>query len=99
MKHVVPAALAVLALTAQGAAALGQKECALQAGLVMAVVQARTSGDDSATASRRVQTGLDGATQKYATIVPAVVDWVYALPQDKLGPDVGESWAQACIAQ
>ncbi len=99
MKNVVPVALAVVALTAQAALALGQKECGLQAGLVMAVVQARTSGDDSATASRRVEAALDGATQKYATIVPALVDWVYALPQDKLGADVGESWAQACLAQ
>ncbi len=99
MKFTMLTALAALTLTAQGALALGQKECDLQAGLVMQAVEARSAGADSGQAAQAVQSRLDGATQKYATIVPAVVDWVYTLPDSQLGAEVGDSWTAACLQQ
>ncbi len=99
MKLMMLTALAALTVTTQGALALGQKECAVQAGLVMQVVAARSAGAESGAATQSVQATLDDATQHYATIVPAVVDWVYALPQSQLGDEVGNSWTAACMQQ
>ncbi|SNR28040.1 hypothetical protein [Puniceibacterium sediminis] len=99
MKFTMLTALAAFTLTASGALALGQKECDLQGGLVMQVVEARKSGADNGAAAQLVQAGLDGEAQKYGAIVPAVVDWVYTLPEAQLGTAVGDSWVEGCLKQ
>ncbi|MGY9048972.1 hypothetical protein P775_18920 [Puniceibacterium antarcticum] len=99
MKFTMLTALAALTLTATGALALDKTECTLQAGLVMQAVGARSAGADNGAAKQQVEASLKGPSQKYAAIVPAVVDWVYTLPQDQLGAGVGDSWAQACLKQ
>ncbi|SLN73730.1 hypothetical protein ROJ8625_03974 [Roseivivax jejudonensis] len=75
------------------------EECAVQAAMVMAVVESRRSGAAPQDAVRDVQQGLEGDQAKYASVVPAVADWVYTLPEDQLGPDVGDSWTEACLAR
>ncbi|WP_386803931.1 hypothetical protein [Litorisediminicola beolgyonensis] len=74
-------------------------ECALQAEMVMAVVAERTGGASAGDAVGTVQAGLEGDVAKYASVVPAVADWVYSLPEKQLGDSVGTSWTEACMAR
>ncbi|WP_146585551.1 hypothetical protein [Puniceibacterium confluentis] len=97
MKFTMLAALVAATFTAESALALGAKECALQAGLVMQVVDARSAGAESEAALQQIQAGLNGETQKFATIVSVVVDWVYTLPDEQLGAAVGDAWTEGCL--
>lgn len=76
-----------------------EAECAVQTDVVMQVVAARSGGADAADATRGVAADLSGDAAKYASIVPALVDWVYTLPDDQLNDTVGQSWTEACLAQ
>ncbi|ETX27375.1 hypothetical protein [Roseivivax isoporae] len=76
-----------------------QAECAVQADMVMRVVESRAEGRDAPTTTSSVQGALSGEEAKYASVVPAVVEWVYTLPEDKLDESVGASWTEACLAQ
>ncbi|KMK66480.1 hypothetical protein [Puniceibacterium sp. IMCC21224] len=73
--------------------------CGDQAEMVMQVVAARQSGVAAVKAEQLVVDALDADTSAYAGVVPAVVAWVYTLPEDQLGDAVGESWSAACLAQ
>ena len=96
-------ATALIALTvvaAQPALALDKDaECGIQSTVVMSVVDARTGGQVAGDATMAVAEGLDAESEKYISVVPAIVEWVYSLPEDQLGPEVGESWATACKSQ
>ncbi|SFD45450.1 hypothetical protein [Roseivivax sediminis] len=89
------AAIVGPAATAQDKA----EECNLQADMVMAVVNSRGEGVGAEEAVETVQSNLSGPEAKYASVVPAVVDWVYTLPEDQLGDGVGQSWVEACLAR
>ncbi|MBO6868636.1 MAG: hypothetical protein VXZ18_07360 [Pseudomonadota bacterium] len=98
--HKTAAITAFFALTATSAFALDKDaECGIQADVVMSVVEARTGGQDADASVTAVAEGLDDQAQKYVSVVPAIVEWVYSLPEDQLGAEVGESWATACKAQ
>ncbi|SEL45883.1 hypothetical protein SAMN05444413_10997 [Roseivivax marinus] len=81
------------------ASAQNAEQCAVQADLVMEVVQSRGEGRSAAETVEAVQSNLEGPRAEYASVVPAIADWVYTLPEDQLGPGVGESWTEACKAR
>ncbi len=98
--HKTAATTAYFALIATSAFALDKDaECGIQANVVMSVVEARTGGQPADASVTAVAEGLEDEAQKYVSVVPAIVEWVYSLPEDQLGAEVGESWATACKAQ
>ena len=89
-------------LTAAAMPAVAQvsdAECRLQADVVMEVVAARQSGTAAEAAVPAVSGDLSGEQAKYQPVVPALVEWVYGLPEDAMGPEVGDAWVTACAGQ
>lgn len=74
-------------------------ECADQAGIVQSVVDTRLDGVRKAKALRQAKSDLTETTQTYETVLPAIVDWIYSLPEDQLTDQVGPTYAAACEAQ
>lgn len=98
MKILTSAALLGMMAAAPALAQDKAAECARQADMVMQVVAARQNGAKADRAEQQVVGGLDDGSKPYATVVPAVVQWVYSLPADQLGDAVGDSWITACLA-
>ena len=100
MKKVISAALVAGGLAASPAFAQSedkQADCQAQAEVVMQVVSGRADGADQAQTVEAVQSGLSADRATYAQVVPAIADWVYTLPEDQLGDEVGQSWIDACL--
>jgi hypothetical protein len=91
-----------MALCVTASAGLAQDkdaECATQAEVAMMLVSARADGASDGDAISSVSAALSQNAQKYASIVPAMADWIYSLPEDQLTEDVRTSWVAACVAQ
>ena len=92
-------AIAAIALSSLATPILAQdagSECGVQSDIVMQVVEARQSGDSRQAAQAEVSGELTGSAEKYVSVVPQISEWIYSLPEDQLGPKVGESWAAQC---
>ncbi len=85
-----------LGLAAPAFAQSGNDECALQADIVMRLVEARQDGSDAAGAQSAVAQDLSGDAEKYAETVPLMAEWIYSLDDAQLGPAIGEAWATQC---
>ncbi|MHA6324980.1 hypothetical protein [Roseivivax sp. CAU 1753] len=99
MRYALSAALVATLCGSLVTPALAQSddgECGLQAEIVMQVVTARQTGSDAGAALRTVAQDLTGPAEKYASVVPAIAEWVYSLPEEQLGTEVGESWRTQC---
>ncbi|QFS83852.1 hypothetical protein FIU97_13975 [Roseivivax sp. THAF40] len=95
MKYLTLATLC-LGLAGPALAQSGGDECGLQADIVMRVVEARQDGAEANAALNTVAGSLSGEAEKYMQVVPAIAEWVYSLPADQLGAEVGESWRAQC---
>ena len=101
MRFHIQAALGVMALglaTGAAEASVSDKECRVQSDVVMEIVAARQDGSAADAAVTQVAGGLKGEGAKYQSVVPALVEWVYALPDAQMGPEVGKAWVDACTA-
>ncbi|MCE0506844.1 hypothetical protein LR948_15845 [Roseivivax sp. GX 12232] len=96
MRTALLSAACLMAVTPAAFAQEADAECDLQAEIVMQVVEARQSGSARDSAQAGIASDLSGDAQKYAAVVPAIAEWVYSLPEDQLGADVGESWIAQC---
>ena len=91
--------VAALAAPLPAAAQSGAEDCAAQASIVAAAVERRSAGDAPEAATDAVAGELSGRAAAYAEAVPVIVEWVWSLPEEQLGPDVAESYEAACLAQ
>lgn len=73
--------------------------CAPSGGIVQAAVDARLAGQDPAEAIQRIGDDLPEDKKAFVPAVPPLVDWVYTLPKEQLGPAVAEAYIAACEAQ
>lgn len=76
----------------------GEAACTEQAGLVMQVVAARSAGMNVRRAERRVQRNLTEELKKYDRFIGHIAQWVYSLPEDQLGTEVGTAFEAQCKA-
>ncbi|NCQ25585.1 MAG: DNA primase [Rhodobacteraceae bacterium CG17_big_fil_post_rev_8_21_14_2_50_63_15] len=92
--------LLIAALTALPLGAVAQNPiCAPSGAIVQAAVEARSAGQDAATAITTISDGLPEDNKNYKPAVPPLVEWVYTLPEEQLGAGVAEAYVAACEAQ
>lgn len=73
--------------------------CAPSGAIVQAAVDARLAGQGSAEAISAISDDLPEDRKAYVPAVQLLVDWVYTLTDDQLGPGVAEAYIAACEAQ
>ncbi len=93
------AAVALGLFTAPALALSKAQECNLQAQIANAIVAERKSGSSQRRAERRVKSRLNADSQKYEVALPAMVEWIYTLPQGQLTDEVGATLQTSCMSQ
>ena len=73
--------------------------CTTSAEIVDAAVAERIGGADEETARDNVVEALPDDKANFAPAVQPLVEWVYTLEVEQLTEEVGEAYAEACMAQ
>ncbi len=82
--------------------AVGQEddtECRKQGQIATNIMSERKNGSNPRRAERRVIRMLPDDAQSYEVAVPAMVEWIYSLPEDQLTQEVSNALYQACMSQ
>ncbi|MCK0150704.1 hypothetical protein MWU54_11765 [Marivita sp. S6314] len=74
-------------------------ECRKQGQIATNIMSERKNGANSRRAERRVVRALPDDAKNYEVAVPALVEWIYSLPEDQMTPEVSNALYQACLAQ
>jgi hypothetical protein len=92
-------ALIAVLLTAAAPALAGKAEnCAATAGIVRDAVAQRADGKAMTDTVAFLASDAGGVAAKYREAVPALVDWVYTLPEDQLTDAAPTAFEGACLA-
>lgn len=92
-------ALIALLLSCAAPALAGKAEnCAATAGIVSDAVTQRVDGKDMAATLAFLGSDAGGIDAKFREAVPALVDWVYTLPEDQLTDEAPKAFEEACLA-
>ncbi len=73
--------------------------CAPSGAIVQAAVDARLAGQGSVEAISKISEDLPEDQKNFVPAVQPLVDWVYTLTDEQLGPGVAEAYIAACEAQ
>lgn len=73
--------------------------CAPSGAIVQAAVDARLAGQGSVEAISTISDNLPEDQKNFVPAVQPLVDWVYTLTDEQLGPGVAEAYVAACEAQ
>ena len=76
-----------------------EAECRKQGQIATNIMTERKNGSNARRAERRVIRALPDDAQSYEVAVPAMVEWIYSLPEDQMTPEVSNALYQACLAQ
>ncbi|MCZ4353322.1 hypothetical protein O4H61_12405 [Roseovarius aestuarii] len=92
-------ALIALMIPLAGPAFAGKAEnCAATAGIVADAVAQRADGKDLSDTVAFLGSDAGGVKARYREAVPALVDWVYTLPEDQLTDAAPKAFEDACLA-
>jgi len=84
-------------LAAQDAAK--EAECRKQGQIATDIMTERKNGSNARRAERRVIRNLPDDAKNYDVAVPAMVEWIYTLPEDQMTPEVSNALYQVCLSQ
>src|SRR6056297_3608145 len=93
---------AVLGLCLAAAPALAETDaernerCAAQAGIIEQAVGLRADGTGKPGVTSALTEGADAVPARYAPSVPPLVDWVFALDEAQLSPEVADVFEASC---
>lgn len=91
-------AVAMLCVATPVAAQDMKAECAIQGVLAQSVADEKLAGTRKRKAERMILKGLSEDAQKYKTVVPMLVDYVYEqLPAAMVTEDFGATWETQCL--
>lgn len=76
-----------------------EAECRKQGQIATNIMTERKNGSNARRAERRVIRALPDDAQNYEVAVPAMVEWIFSLPEDQMTPEVSNALYQACLAQ
>ncbi len=98
------AILAIAAFAVQADATFAQDaakeaECRKQGQIATDIMNQRTDGANARRAERRVIRALPDDAKNYEVAVPAMVEWIYSLPEDQMTQDVSVALYEACLSQ
>lgn len=74
-------------------------ECRKQGQIATNIMSERKNGSNARRAERRVVRALPEDAKNYELAVPAMVEWIYSLPEDQMTPEVSNALYQACLSQ
>ena len=93
------AAALMFSLTAPAFAQVDDAECRKQGQIATNIMTERKNGSNARRAERRVIRALPDDAKNYEVAVPALVEWIYSLPEDQMTPEVSNALYQACLSQ
>jgi hypothetical protein len=70
--------------------------CALQADVTQLIVDERVTGTAAPEAVPAVRAVLSDDQMIYAPALPALVEWIYALPKEKVGDALAQEYLTQC---
>ena len=76
-----------------------EAECRKQGQIATNIMTERKNGSNVRRAERRVIRALPDDAKKYEVAVPALVEWIYGLPEDQMTAEVSNALYQACLTQ
>ena len=76
-----------------------EAECRKQGQIATNIMAERKNGSTARRAERRVIRALPEDAMNYEVAVPAMVEWIYSLPEDQMTPEVSNALYQACLSQ
>lgn len=74
----------------------GNNACALQADVAQLIVDERLTGTAAPEALSAVRAVLSDAQMIYAPALPALVEWIYALPKEQVGDALAQDYQTQC---
>jgi hypothetical protein len=89
----------MLGLTAPAMSQQDDTECRKQGQIATNIMTERKNGANARRAERRVIQALPADAKNYEVAVPALVEWIYSLPQEQLNAEVSNALYQACLGQ
>jgi hypothetical protein len=89
----------MLSLAVPIAAQVEDAECRKQGQIATNIMTERKNGANARRAERRVIRALPEDAKNYEVAVPALVEWIYSLPEDQMTPEVSNALYQACLSQ
>ena len=92
-------AMATPAFAQDTADAQKEGECRKQGQIATNIMTERKNGSNARRAERRVIRGLPEDAKNYEVAVPAMVEWIYSLPEEQMTPEVSNALYQACLSQ
>lgn len=84
---------------AQSTDAAKEAECRKQGQIATNIMTERKNGSNTRRAERRVIRALPDDAKSYEVAVPALVEWIYSMPDEQMGPAVSNALYQTCISQ
>ena len=76
-----------------------EAECRKQGQIATNIMTERKSGSNARRAERRVIRALPDDARNYEIAIPALVEWIYSLPEEQMTPEVSNALYRACLAQ
>lgn len=89
----------MFSLTAPAFAQDRDAECRKQGQIATNIMSERKGGSNARRAERRVIRALPDDAKNYAVAIPALVEWIYTLPEEQMTPEVSNALYQACMSQ
>jgi hypothetical protein len=74
-------------------------ECRRPEQIAINIMAERENGSNQRRAERRVIRALPEESKKYETAIPALADWIFSLPEDRMTSEVSDLVFQSCISQ
>ncbi|MFP7569998.1 hypothetical protein [Marivita sp. S2033] len=76
-----------------------EAECRKQGQIATNIMSERKSGTSSGAAEKRVIRMLPDDAKNYEAAIPALVEWIYGLPEEQMTPEVSNALYQVCLSQ
>lgn len=89
----------MIALTGPVQAQTDDAECRKQGQIATNIMSERKNGANARRAERRVIRALPADSKNYEVAIPALVEWIYSLPEEQMTPEVSNALYQACLQQ
>ncbi|OSQ47021.1 hypothetical protein [Marivita geojedonensis] len=89
----------ILSLSVPVQAQVDDAECRKQGQIATNIMAERKNGSNARRAERRVIRALPADSKNYEVAIPALVEWIYSLPEDQLTAEVSNALYQACLQQ
>ncbi|MCL3881171.1 hypothetical protein [Marivita sp. GX14005] len=76
-----------------------EAECRKQGQIATDIMSQRKAGANAKRATAQVIGKLPEDARNYESAIPALVEWIYSLPEEQMTPEVSNALYQVCLSQ